>query len=185
MKMNIFIGIILAFLAPITIAFEVSNDAEAIEEVSYKNDSLETIAKTIFLRHEIFAERIIFFSDDEEKAFIALEYFYCSMLSDSADSKDRAEIFYNKGMSFLDDYAEKHARRDMEKYDTLEDRTGVTAILGDFYHQPWFINNKNILKGMMFEHLRNRMDMADPRKNISEKRILETKMNKQYCKNMY
>ncbi|MEG0487865.1 MAG: hypothetical protein RR575_07995 [Acinetobacter sp.] len=175
----------MAFLSPITTAFKISNDNEAIEEISYKNDSLETIAKTIFLRDEVFSERIIFFSDDEEKAFIALEYFYCSMLSDSIDAKDRAERFYNKGMSFLDDYAEKHARRNMEKYNTLEDRTGITEILGDFYHQPWFINDKNILKGMMFEHLRNRMNMADLRKNISEQRALETKMNKQYCKNMY
>lgn len=117
-------------------------------------ESLDSIANDVFQEFEPSFAYIP--SESEYKALNGLQYLYCSSSADILIEKEKAEYFYIKGMAFLDDYAKEHTIRDDKKYETLVSLTAVTSRLG--FRQPWYIDKKDILKGMMFGHLDNKIN---------------------------
>lgn len=142
-------------------------------------ESLDSIANDVFQEFEVSFAHIP--SESEYKAFNGLQYLYCSSSADILLEKEKAEYFYIKGMAFLDNYAKEHTISDHKKYETLVSSTAVTSRLG--FRQPWYIDNKDILKGMMFEYLDNRVNQnyIDIGKGHKESKESVINNYKKYC----
>ena len=158
----------------------ISSTSFADVRISVYSESLDSIANDIFQESELSFAYIP--SESEYKALNGLQYLYCSISADILFEKKKSEYFYIKGMEFLDDYAKEHAISNDTKYETLESSTAVTDRLGAF-RQPWYINNKGILKGMMFEYLDNRVNQnyIDIGKGHKESKESVINNYKKYC----
>jgi len=55
-------------------------------------------------------------------------------------------------MSLLDQYSENHAIRDVNSYDENLHYSLLSNSI-PYYHQSWLINNKETLKGMIFNSI--------------------------------
>lgn len=133
----------------------ISSTIFAESGASFYSESLDSIADDIFQEIELSFNYVP--SESDYKALSGLQYLYCSISADILLEKEKSKYFYIKGMAFLDDYAKEHAISNDKKYETLESSTAITDRLGIF-RQLWYIDNKDILKGMMFEHLDNRVN---------------------------
>ena len=178
MKVNKVLGVTL-FLIPVTVIASESAFAEDI-----KNETLQSIADEIFSEYQPTLMSLP--TEEEDMAMIGTQYLYCAVASDILNEKENAENFYLKGMNFLDGYAAKHAYSNPKKYETLEDRTIVSSRVGTFFHHYWFINNKDVLKGMLFAHLANRIEQkyVDIGEGHKESKATLMKIKTQYCKNL-
>ena len=158
----------------------VSSTIFAESGASFYSESLDSIADEIF--QEIEPTSNYFPSESDYKALSGLQYLYCSISADILLEKEKSKYFYAKGMAFLDDYAKEHAISNDKKYETLESSTAITDRLGVF-RQPWYIDNKDILKGMMFEYLDNRVNQnyIDIGKGHKESKESVINNYKKYC----
>lgn len=91
-------------------------------------------------------------SEVEEKALNGGQYLYCSIVADKLFKVDVAPKFYDVGMVLLDDYATKYAVRDKSAYETLKYSTYFSSKI-PMFNQSFLINDKQILKGIIFEKI--------------------------------
>lgn len=91
-------------------------------------------------------------SEIEDKALDGGKYLYCSIIADYLFKIEDAPKLYDKGMALLDDYVAKHATRDSGASETLKNYTFFSKSIPTF-HQSWLINDKQILKGIIFENI--------------------------------
>lgn len=91
-------------------------------------------------------------SEVEYRAFTGSKYLYCSVVADFIRKNDKAADWYDRGMILVDDYVKTYAIRDTEAYKTLRYKTSFSSSI-PFYHQTWLIDDKDILKGVIFNSI--------------------------------
>ena len=91
-------------------------------------------------------------SDSENDAIDGAQYLYCASVADFLAKTQDAPKFYDKGMSLLDQYSEYHAVRDVKAYDKGLHYSFLSNSI-PYYHQSWLINNKETLKGIIFNSI--------------------------------
>ncbi|EHU2818852.1 TPA: hypothetical protein ACJETU_001060 [Acinetobacter baumannii] len=124
-----------------------------------------------------------YFEDDHYNANIGLQNLYCAALSDHIRELKYAPIFFDNGMKFIDDYAAKHAVRESKSYDDLRNMNSTNINIPK-YHQSWLINDKNILKGVIFSGISNILNDADVATDGDLKRLkIKKKMKESYDSN--
>ncbi|AZP28431.1 hypothetical protein KWE42_16140 [Acinetobacter pittii] len=101
-----------------------------------------------------------YFDDDYFNATTGLQNLYCAALSDHIKELKHAPIFFDNGMKFIDKYAAKHAVRELKSYDDLRNMNSAIMNIPKF-HQSWLINDKNVLKGVIFSGISNILNDAD------------------------
>lgn len=101
-----------------------------------------------------------YFDDDYSDATNGLQNLYCAALSDHIGELKYAPVFYDNGIKLIDSYAEKHAVRDIKSYDNLRNMNSAVMNIPKF-HQSWLINDKSVLKGVIFSGIANIFNDAD------------------------
>lgn len=91
-------------------------------------------------------------SNTENNAVDGAQYLYCASVADFLAKKKDAPRFYDKGMLLLDQYSENHAVRDVKAYDKGLHYSFLSNSI-PYYHQSWLINNKETLKGVIFNSI--------------------------------
>lgn len=86
---------------------------------------------------------------DYNDAILGEQMLYCAILSDYVRKYENSPKFYDQGMQLLDKYTTDYAVRDLKSYYDLRNRNPITDKL-PLFHQSWLINNKDVLKGVMF-----------------------------------
>lgn len=101
-----------------------------------------------------------YFDVDYSDVMNGLQNLYCAALSDHVGELKYASVFYDNGMKLIDNYAEKHAVRDLKSYDNLRNMNSVVMNIPKF-HQSWLINDKSVLKGVIFSSISNILNDAN------------------------
>ncbi|MGQ1326739.1 hypothetical protein ACT4ZY_06740 [Acinetobacter baumannii] len=117
-------------------------------------------------------------SDAESKAMDGAKYLYCASIADYLALIDDAPKFYDIGMQLLDDYATEHAKRDTEFNESIENHSSIYN--GIYYKQSWLINDKNVLKGIIFNTIYEVVD-----KEFYKDNLIGNKDKKVNFKNIY
>lgn len=124
-----------------------------------------------------------YFDDDYSDAINGLQNLYCAVLSDHIRELKYAPEFYDNGMKLIDSYTEKHAVRDLKSYDDLRNFNSIVGSIPNF-HQSWLVNDKNVLKGIIFSGISNVFNDADVATDGDMKRIkIKKKMKDSYASN--
>ena len=90
--------------------------------------------------------------DTENKAINGAQYLYCASVADFLAKVQDAPKFYDKGMAFLEKYSQYHAIRDVNAYDKALHYSFFSNNI-PYYHQSWLIDNKETLKGVIFNSI--------------------------------
>lgn len=124
-----------------------------------------------------------YFDDDYSDVNNGLQNLYCAALSDQIMELKYAPIFYDNGMEFIDSYAEKYAVRDLKSYNNLRNMSSAISNIPKLHHS-WLVNDKNVLKGVIFSGISNVINDADVATDEDIKRIkIKKKMKDSYESN--
>lgn len=127
-------------------------------------DGVECVTYFDILTNGLFkdewGDRFGTFHLDYYDAILGEQKLYCAILSDYVRKYENAPKFYDDGMKLLDKYTSDYAVRDLRSYADLRNRNPVTDTLPHF-HQSWLIDNKDVLKGIMFASMSKVFSGAD------------------------
>lgn len=115
------------------------------------NSNFEELTNNLF-KESIQTVLPLNISEDLYSPIQGEKFLYCSILSDHIYLSKEAEFFYDKGMALLEGYTKKYAVRDVKSYEDLRNINPVTSNI-PFFHQAFTIDNKDVLKGVVFESI--------------------------------